>query len=75
MKIDQLVEYNLRNIFRERSYTIFFSIWVFFYEYSRTTGLQWKGKGISLTPHYHFYPLHKHLDISWAITAESSPLQ
>ena len=75
MKIGQLVEYNLRNIFRERSYTIFFSIWVFFHEHSRTTGLQGKGEGISLTPHYHFHPLHKHLDISWAITAESSPLQ
>ena len=31
-----------------------------------------KGEGISLTPHYHFHPLHKQLDISWAITAESS---
>ena len=29
---------------------------------------------ISLTPHYHFHPLHKHLDISHAITAESAPL-
>ena len=49
----------------------FFSIWVFFYEHS---GLQSKGEGISLTPHYHFHPLHRHLDISRAITAESSPL-
>ena len=23
---------------------------------------------------YHFHPLHRHLDSSWAITAESSPL-
>ena len=52
----------------------FFSIWVFFYEHSRITGLQVKGEGISLTPQYHFHPLHKHLDISQAITAESSPL-
>ena len=37
----------------------------------RTAG---EGEGISLTPHYHFHPLHRHLDISWAITAESSPL-
>ena len=35
----------------------------------RTAG---EGEGISLTPHYHFHPLHRHLDISWAITAESS---
>ena len=34
------------------------------------TGLQGKGEGISLTPHYHFHLLHKHLDISRAITAE-----
>ena len=27
-----------------------------------------------LTPHCHFHPLHRHLDISWAITAEGSPL-
>ena len=37
----------------------------------RTAG---EGEGISLTPHYHFHPLHRHLDISRAITAESSPL-
>ena len=53
----------------------FFSIWVFFHEHSRFTGQQGKGKGIYLTPPYHFHPLHRHLDISRAITAESSPLQ
>ena len=37
----------------------FFSIWVFFHDHS------W-------TYLYHFHPLHKHLDISQAITAESS---
>ena len=52
----------------------FFSIWVFFHDHSRITGLQGKGESISLTPHYHFHPLHRHLDISRAITAESSPL-
>ena len=52
-----------------------FSIWVFCHEHSRTTGLQGKGGGgISWTPHYHFHPLHNHLDISRAITADSSPL-
>ena len=49
-------------------------MWVFFHEHSRITGLQGKGEGISLTPHYHFHLLHRHLDISRAITAESSPL-
>ena len=41
-------------------YKPFFSIWVFFHEHSRITGLQGKGKGISLTPHYLFHPLHRH---------------
>ena len=53
---------------------LFLLIWVFFHEHSRITGLQKKGESISLTPHYHFHPLHRHLDISRAITAESSPL-
>ena len=33
-----------------------------------------EGEGIYLTPLYHFHLLHRHLDISRAITAESSPL-
>ena len=53
---------------------IFFSIWLFFHEHSRITGLQGKGEGIPLTPQYHFHPLYRHLYISQAITAESSPL-
>ena len=52
----------------------FFSIWVFFNDHSGITGLQGKGDSISLTPHYHFHPLQRHLDISRAITAEISPL-
>ena len=52
----------------------FFSIWVFFHEHSRFTGQQGKGEGIYLTPLYHFHPLHRHLYISQAIAAESSPL-
>ena len=51
-----------------------FSIWIFFHEHSRFTRQQGKGEGIYLTPLYHFHPLHRHLDISRAITAESSPL-
>ena len=53
----------------------FFSIWVLFHEHSRITGLKGMGEGILLTPHYHFRPLHRHLDISRTITAESSPLR
>ena len=41
---------------------------------SQDTGLQGKGEGVSLTLHYHFHTIHRHLDISLAITAESSPL-
>ena len=52
----------------------FFSIWVFFYGHSRFPGMLGKGEGISLTPHYHFHPLYRHLDINQEITAESSPL-
>ena len=55
-------------------YIYIYSIWVFFYENSRITGLQGKGEGISLSPHYHFHPFHRHLDISRAIAAGSLPL-
>ena len=51
-----------------------FSIWVFFHEHSEFTGQQGKGEGIYFTPLCHFLPLHRHLDISRVITAESSPL-
>ena len=33
-----------------------------------------EGEGISLTPHYHFHPLDRHLDINQEITVERSPL-
>ena len=54
--------------------SFFFSILVFFHEHSRLTWQQGKGKGICLTPLYHFHTLHRQLDISQVITAESSPL-
>ena len=53
---------------------VFFYLGFFFHDHLRITGLQGMGEGISITPHYHFHPLHRHLDISRAITAESSPL-
>ena len=56
-------------------FLFFFSIWLFFLEYSRFTGQKMKGEAISLYPFYHFYPLHRHLDISWVIAAEGSPLR
>ena len=55
-------------------FLFFFFIWVFFHNHSQITGLEGKREGISLTPHYHFHPLHRHVDISRVITAESSPL-
>ena len=55
-------------------FLIFFSIRVFVHEHSRFTGQQEKGEPISLIPLYHFHPLHRHLSIDRAITAESSPL-
>ena len=53
----------------------FFSIWVFFHKDSQFTGQQGEGEAISLTPLYHFHLLHRPLNITWAITADSSPLQ
>ena len=52
----------------------FFSTWVLFHEHSRFTGQQRKREAISLSPLYSFDPLHRHLDNSQTITAESSPL-
>ena len=56
------------------SYQSFFSIWVFFHEHSWIIGLQGKGEVISLTPHYYVHSIHRHLDVSRAITAEISLL-
>ena len=53
---------------------LFFSTCVFFQNHSRIKGLQGKAEGISLTPHYHFHLLHRHLVFSREITAESTPL-
>ena len=41
---------------------------------SRFTGQQEKEEAVHLTPLYHFHSAQKHLDISRAITTESSPL-
>ena len=49
-------------------------MWIFSNDHSRISGLQEKEESITLTLHYHFQSLHKHLDISQVITAESSPL-
>lgn len=54
-------------------YDLFFYLG-FIYGHSRFTGQQLKGKGISLTPLYHFHPLYGHLEISRTITAGISPL-
>ena len=55
-------------------YYVFLYICAFFHEHSRFTGQQGKGEATSLIPLYHFHPLHRHLNISRLITAESSPL-
>ena len=69
-----LLSLTLSEFLRIFSFFLFFSIRFFFHEHSRTTALQGKGEGFSLTPHYHFHLLHRHLDISREITAENSPL-
>ena len=43
---------------------IFFYCRVFFHEHSLFTGQQGKRDAISLTPPYHFHPLHRHFDIA-----------
>ena len=60
--------------FLQKHVVFFFYLGFFFHNHSQITGLLVKGEGISLTPHYHSYPLQRHLDIGQAITAESSPL-
>ena len=49
---------------------IYISIWVFFHEHSLITGQQGKREGIYLSPHYHFHPLRRHLDVSRAINID-----
>ena len=51
---------------------VFFSFWVFFYEQSRLTRLQGKGKAISLTPLFYFHPLHGFLPGSFGVQAQVS---
>ena len=46
-------------IFSDTYLDIFLSVLVFFHKHSRMTGMQ--GKGIQLSPHYHFHPLLRHL--------------
>ena len=51
-----------------------FSNFFFFHQYSRIAGQQGKGGRISLTLFYKVQLLHEHLNVSWEITADSSPL-
>ena len=37
--------------------------------------MQGKGEGISLTPHYHFHPPQRRLDINWEVAAELADLK
>ena len=54
--------------------TKFQNVFFPFHEHSLFPGQQEKGVTTSLIPLYHFYPLHRHLDISRSNAAESSPL-
>ena len=44
-------------------FVCFFSMWDFVNEHSPITGLQGKEESILLTPLYHFYLPHRHIDI------------
>ena len=60
-----------KNLFWRRYF--YFSILYFSRTFANHTTVEEEG-GISLTPHCNFHPLHRHLGISLAIAAESSPL-
>ena len=75
--------YKILQILAIEMYKVQYGIWncpcfflsVFpFNEHQRFIGHQEKGKATSLTPLYLFHQLHRHLDISQTITAESSSL-
>ena len=52
----------------------FFRSVFFFTTIHESQDCKGRGRAFFLTPHYHFYRFHRHLDISRVITAESSPL-
>ena len=72
--------YHIENIFRMYFSFFVLSTWENLYMICCDSKLLYdiwnKGKreGIPLNPHYHFYLLHRHSDISQEITTESSPL-
>ena len=79
LEVKNKVKYTLQLVSVVLLTFLFFFFVCFFFLFSFTNihesqGLQGKREGVSLTSHYHFYPLHRHLDISRVITAESSPL-
>ena len=54
-------------------YIYIYFICVLFHEHSQITGLQRKGEGIPLTPHYHFHLLQRHLDLCTQLAARLEP--
>ena len=52
----------------------FYLFFFFFQKYPQFTGHQEKEETISLYSFKHFRLFHRHLDISWVIAAENSPL-
>ena len=71
--IDEFQRFYRKSTAERYSYFYFLSGF-FFHEHSRFIGQQGKGKTLYLSPLCHFHPPLRHLDISQAITAESSPL-
>ena len=68
------VYWGIHSKFRYTSFLLFFFHLGFFHKHSQFIGQLGEGEVISLSSLYHFHPLHRHLDISRSITAESSPL-
>ena len=61
-------------IFKGENQFLPFNHLIFYFISGTVWTQQGKRECIYLTPLYHFHPLHKHLDISQTITAESSTL-
>ena len=64
----KVCSYMLQSIIR---FSCFFSIWLSFHKYSQFKGQQVNEDAISLNPFYHYQPLHRSLEISPVIAAES----
>ena len=72
--LKHFIWFDFMTVIFKKKHQCFFFVYLGFLSRTFTNHRTAGEGGISLTPPYHFHPLHRHLDISRAITAESSPL-